>query len=272
LKVNITKEEWEKLNDAIKELYKEDGDSYKLDIEGNDDSNLDGLKKHADRLLEEKKAEEQKRRDLEAKLAELELKDKEQAEKLMIEKGEFDKLLEQKTKEFEEKEEKYKEQIETAQSSLKNTIVNTEVSKLALEWSDGDKDVAEIATVFIKDKIIYTDTDDGGKVLYLDPTGVPNPNMTADGLKEQLLKDKPALEKILAGRRSNGGGAGGGAGGGGELSGEWDQYFNPAEGTYNAMKQGELKEKDEKAYKMLRDKYKLDDPFANRPQPKGVIK
>jgi len=70
LKKKITKEAYGKLNDAFKAEYVEDGDNYKLDLEGDDD--VGALKRAKDREVQNRKDAEARAKEAEDKLAELE--------------------------------------------------------------------------------------------------------------------------------------------------------------------------------------------------------
>ncbi len=267
LKFKIDKKAYEELDEAKKALYKEDGDGFKLDVEGGDDD-LAGLKSHAEKLLQEKKKEAEKRRELEAQLAELELKEKEEREKMMLEKGDYEKVLKEKEAEWEKQKEELAKKAEAAQNQMKQTLLDLEVTKVATELA-GER--AELIKPHLQNRFDITEKDGQLSVVIKDATGLPNPAMTNEALIEEF-KANTLYEPIIRGRNSSGGGAGGGTGGQQGAS-EWEQYFNPAKkDTYSITKQMELEEKDPNTYKQLRDKFNLDSPLATvQRNSQGII-
>ena len=255
LKFKVNEDEYKKLDEKLQELYEGKDGSYQLKLDGGDD--LTGLKQHAEKLLDEKKKEADKRRELEAKLTEMELKKKEEEEKLLLEKGEFEKVLEQKQKEFELKEKALVEKAEQAQNQMKDTLLNLEVTKVATELA-GER--AELITPHLQNRFDIVEKDGKLEVVIKDATGLPNPAMTADALIEEF-KANELFEPIIKGRNSSGGGAGGGSGGGGAGGSEWEQYFDPANASYNITKQVELEKDDKTLHDSLRKKFNLDNPM-----------
>ena len=102
MKIRITKEEWESLSDAMRELYeqKEEG-VYQLKLD--DDDELGGLVASQKRLLEEKKKLAEEQRKLAAQLAELEAKAKEEELKRMEKEGDLESIKKTLTEEYEKK-------------------------------------------------------------------------------------------------------------------------------------------------------------------------
>src|SRR4051794_29374504 len=105
LKAKLTKAEFEKLGDSLKEHYKASGDDYVLDAEGVED--VSGLKSALDKEKKERRelrvkldAEAEKWKDLDPERAREALKAiADLDEKKLVDKGEFDRLLKKRSDE-----------------------------------------------------------------------------------------------------------------------------------------------------------------------------
>ncbi len=124
LKAKLTKDEFEKLSDPLKEHYKASGDDYVLDAEGVEDvsglkSALQKTKEDRDSLKKQLAAEAEKFKDIDPERAREALKTlHELDEKKLVDRGEFDRLLKKRSDEFDQREAEYQKQIKEAQQRL----------------------------------------------------------------------------------------------------------------------------------------------------------
>lgn len=101
LKKKLSKEEYKKLSDIMKAEYKEDGESYVLDVEGEED--VSGLKSALDKEKGEKKIAKEKLLKAEERLAELEEKANGEEKNVDKVREGYEKKLEKQKKESDEK-------------------------------------------------------------------------------------------------------------------------------------------------------------------------
>jgi hypothetical protein len=200
LKIKITKEEFEKLPEAVKFEYKQDGDGYKLDV--NDTEVAAEMRRAKDRekqRADEAEAELNKARE---RISQIEGDDaRKRGDIATIEKSWAEKL-EKAKKEGEEAVKKLKSHLETV---MVDAAVNEIASEIFVKPSRDSR--------LIKDRV-YIDYDGETPVIRVrDKDGKASALTLADLKKETL--DNADFADILVGSKASGSGASGGKQGGG---------------------------------------------------------
>ena len=213
MKVVITKEEFEKLNDDFKAEYKESDGSYIL--------NADGIDNHPDvkALKGAYEATKGKKNDAATKLAELEAKieaDKKALEEAtLLEQKKYDELSALKTEEA--------KKAKTALADLQAEVLNGKIDSRALKIATAinSKDAARQKFLATEAKKFVQNTDNG--LALLNPDGTQTDEKTVIAT---LTKDFPFL---AAGNPASGGDAPGG-GSPGNPTKTTAELFYPAKG------------------------------------------
>ena len=192
LKTVVGKDAFAELSEELQGFYKEDGESYILDVDGVDDHpTVKGLKSKVDELMGETKAEREKRKAIE--------KAQEEAErKAAEEKGEFKSLWEKTQAELE----KERENARNYQQRIQQRELESEAAKLAGTLTRDTKR-AELLKKEVMQFARYTD--EGVK---FEAGGV---EIAPEQLLGRLKEDFPFL---VDGSGATGGGANGGGSGG----------------------------------------------------------
>ena len=248
MKLFITKSEYEALPDVLKESYTQEGENYRLVVE-DDKGDLYGKLKNADKLLEEKKREEQRRKELEEALKQYEAKQKEEELKKLEEQGKYEELLKRLEAEKEAKIQELQQKAEAEAQARKEMLLNLKVKEIATALA-GER--AALLEPHLRNRLDIRDD----KVIILDSTGVPNPNMTDDKLIDEF-KTNPLFAPVIKGRDSTGGGTVGANGN--TAGGDWEQYFDRSSPNYSIMKQIDLEKENPALYAQLIKKFGLDD-------------
>ncbi len=232
-------------------LYTEVNGEFVLDSNVVGDGDTTGMKENSAKLLAEKTA-------LQEQLAALETAATQKNEDELGAKGEYEKLIGIKQEQFDTQLAAANERADTAELALKDSVVTISTQAIAAEvFVD-----PELFAHMIQERTQAVDV--GGKLVaqFTDANGNPAPQMTAAQLIEEF-KNNDKLKRYVKGRDSSGGGAPGADGSGGSADdGEWDKYFKPNSPEYNAMKQGELQDKNPGLYDSLSKKHGLNDPYA----------
>lgn len=221
LKFKISKEDFEKLEDAQKALYAESGDGYQLQVEGLED--VSGLKAKVDELLSEKKQEQQKAREAEEKAK----KASEEAEREKARKaGDVEALEASWKKKHEEALSQKDEEINSLRSGMAEMTSGSEATRLASSLAIQGS--ADLLRPHIEKRLTTEYVDGKPLVRVLDKEGKPSAMSVTD--LETEIKSDPAFAPILVG--SKGGGAGHqqqqspGGQGGGNMGGEKSDRVN----------------------------------------------
>ena len=197
------------LSDEVKALYKQDGEVFVLEVEGNDD--IDALQKKMDALLTEKKAEQDKRKQAEKDANDATEAKRLAAEKAALEKKDFESLYNSALEKITTLETKAKEQAALATSEK----IEAEALKIATKAGAEGSNVALLAR-FVRDRL---KPDQDGNIKVTDENGNLVMN-SFDELAEQF-KGGADYAALITGSKGSGGGAGGegsGAGGAKKLS------------------------------------------------------
>ena len=217
MKTDITKEEYDKLNDDLKGEYEEKGDKYILKLEGDSYDALKNAKKHE---AEEHAKTKSRLAELEKRMGELDTARKEAEEKARLEAeekakktGDVDALEKSYQQKLEQLKQDYEAQLETANKTLNTVFVDNEAAKLAGELSTSPK----VLLPHIKSRLsVEKDSEGNFRTRVLDNEGKPS-SSTLEDLKKEFLKN-PDFSGVVTGSKGSGGGttssgSGGGAGG-----------------------------------------------------------
>lgn len=202
LKLKINKEEYEKLSDAIKELYSENGDDYALSVEGVEDTGA--LKRAKDHEKTARQQAEKKLREMQQELADIKLK-LEEKEKPTDNKG----VEELYKKKLAETENTLQQRIQKLETEMVNNAISAEANRLAAKLA-GDK--AKILLPHIKNRLKGEVVEDKIVTKILSEDG----EETADSIEdlEKSFFTNADFSSVVIGSKANGtGGSGKGSGG-----------------------------------------------------------
>lgn len=200
IKFKLSKDEYSKLTDEQKALYKEQGESYQLVVDGMPEiPDVSGLQKKVDELLSEKKAEQEKRR-----LAE------ESAKKAAEEQARKNGDIEALEKSWKEKLDKTVEdlsgKLKEKDGALSTLLVDNVAQSLATKLAG---DSAPLIMPHIKQRLAV----DGGKTRIIDANGQPSA-LTVEDLEKEFRANEVFAPVIIASRAQGTGGANHSASGG----------------------------------------------------------
>lgn len=206
MKLNVTNEEYDLLDDSLKTIYQKDGDGYKLPIEGLEDT---GALKRA------KEHEKERRQKAESELKEIkdQLTAKED-EIINLHKGAVSKddveALERSYKEkLEKTANEYESRINEAEGSLRNMLVDNVATKLANEIST----VPDLMSGAISARLTTEIVDGKATTRVLDQNGNLSA-LTVDDLKKEFIANEK-FSSIIVGSNASGSGATGSGNGSG---------------------------------------------------------
>jgi len=198
MKLNVTNEEYESLDESLKMIYQKDGDIYKLPIDGLEDT---GALKRA------KEHEKERRQKAESELKEVkdQLTAKED-EIINLHKGAVSKddveALERSYKEkLEKTASEYEGRINEAEGSLRNMLVDNVATKLANEIST----VPDLMSGAISARLTTEIVDGKALTRVLDNEGKPSA-LTVDELKKEFIANEK-FSSIIVGSNASGSGA-----------------------------------------------------------------
>lgn len=190
LKKKLTKEEFDKLSDSIKEQYIEDGEGFRLDLEGDEDTGA--LKRAKDR-------ESQLRKDAEAKLREaqkeLEALGTDDARK----KGDIETLEKSWNAKLAAQQEESKATIERLTNHTRRTLVDNIASQIAHKISTAPK----VILPHIKQRLLADFDGDEPTTKVLGKDGKPS-DLTIDDLAAEFVANKDFSAIITASNASGG--------------------------------------------------------------------
>jgi hypothetical protein len=227
----------EGVDEAVKGLYVEHSGKYRLSVDGlpQGDSDVSGLKKKVDELLNEKKEAARKAKEAEEKAEAARL---EAAKK----NGDIDALQ----KSWEDKVAKIAgektAEVEGYKGMINSLTVGATATSIAAELAVPGS--AEVLLPHVKNRLAVEIRENKPVVVVLDEQGKPSA-LTPDELKEEF-RNKSAFAPLIAGSRATGAGHQG-AGSGGAV-----KKFN----EYTSGELTELLTKNPTLYTRLRDEYK----------------
>ncbi|AFB83298.1 head scaffolding protein [Pseudomonas phage vB_PaeS_C1] len=221
LKKKLTKEEHAKLSDALKAEYIEDGDGFRLDVDGDEDTGA--LKRAKDREAQLRKDAEKEAKELRERLESIEGDD---ARK----KGDIATL----EKSWQSKLEKQREEYEAKVSKLTSHTTKTLVDNVASQLAHKISNAPAIIMPHIKSRLIADFEGDTPVTRVLDKDGKPSA-LTIDELANEFVANKDFSAIITASKASGGAGKPSQNGGGApKFNGQSDKpadlsKMNPAE-------------------------------------------
>lgn len=221
LKKKLTKEEHAKLSDALKAEYIEDGDGFRLDVDGDEDTGA--LKRAKDREAQLRKDAEKEAKELRERLESIEGDD---ARK----KGDIATL----EKSWQSKLEKQREEYEAKVSKLTSHTTKTLVDNVASQLAHKISNAPAIIMPHIKSRLIADFEGDTPVTRVLDKDGKPSA-LTIDELANEFVANKDFSAIVTASKASGGAGKPSQNGGGApKFNGQSDKpadlsKMNPAE-------------------------------------------
>lgn len=221
LKKKITKEEHAKLSDALKGEYIEDGDGFRLDVEGEEDTGA--LKRAKDREAQLRRDAEKAKKELEDKLAEIEGDD---ARK----KGDIATLEKSWQKKLDDQKAEYEAKVSKLTSHTTKSLVDNVATQIASKISTAPA----LLLPHIRARLQADFDGDEPKTRVLDKDGKPSA-MTVEELSAEFVANKDFSAIITASKASGGAGKPSQNGGGAtKIPGQSDKSadlskMNPAE-------------------------------------------
>lgn len=189
LKIKLSKEEFEKLGDSIKAEYITDGDGYKLDVLGLEDTGP--LKRAHERVKAEKEELSTKLADAEGQIAKL--GDPKKIQDIQTLEKSYNKRLEDQKAEYEGK-------LTKTQTFIKNTLVDSKAESLANQLAGKN---AKLILPHIKARLAADLDNDEPVTRVLDAKGQISAHSLEDLAKEFVAnKDFSA---IIVGSKASGG-------------------------------------------------------------------
>lgn len=192
LKKKLTKAEFDKLSDALKIEYVEDGDGYRLDLDGDEDTGA--LKRAKDREAQLRRDAEKRAKELEEQLAAVTDGD---ARK----KGDIETLEKSWAKKLGETEAQYKERIAKLEGHIKSSLVDNVASQIAHKISSAPT----LLLPHIKARLAADLEGDAPTTLVLDKNGKVSA-LSVEDLTKEFVANKD-FSSIIIGSKASGGGA-----------------------------------------------------------------
>lgn len=192
LKKKLTKDEYEKLTEAFKAEYVEDGEGYRLDIDGEEDTGA--LKRAKDREVQLRKEAEKQAKELKEKLDAIEGDD---ARK----RGDIETL----EKSWQSKLDSQKSEYESKINKLTEHTTRNLVDNVALQIANKISNSPAIILPHIKARLQADFEGDAPKTRVLDKDGKPSA-MTVDELADEFVANKDFAAIIVASKATGGAG------------------------------------------------------------------
>lgn len=187
LKKRIKKEEFEKLSDVLKSEYVADGDEYRLDLDGDEDTGA--LKRAKDR-------EKELRQQAEAKLREAQ----EELEKLTGDdarkKGDIATLEKSWSKKLDEQKSSYEEKLGKLTSHAKKNLIDNVANEIATKFKN-----PKLMLPHIKARLAADFDADEPKTRILDKDGKPSA-MSIEDLSNEFVANPDFSDMVIASKGS----------------------------------------------------------------------
>ncbi|QZA70450.1 scaffolding protein [Erwinia phage AH03] len=190
LKHKLNKEEFEKLSDEIKAEYISDGEGYKLDVLGLEDTGP--LKRALERERENGKTLQEKLSEKESEIAKL--GDPKKIQDISTLQKSYEKRLEEQKNEFEGK-------LSKSNAFIKNTLVDSKAEGLAREL--GGERNWKVMLPHVKSRLAADLDNDEPQTRVLDDKGQISASTMAD-LKKEFIANKD-FSGIIVGSKASGG-------------------------------------------------------------------
>lgn len=189
LKIKLNKEEFDKLSDGIKAEYIADGEGYKLDVLGLEDTGP--LKRAHERVKAELADSKKALGEAEAQISTL--SDPKKAQDINTLTKSYDKKLQDQKEEYESK-------LNKSNGFIKNTLVDSKAESLASELAGKN---AKILLPHIKARLAADLDNDEPVTRVLDAKGQVSAH-TLDDLKKEFVANKD-FSSIIVGSKASGG-------------------------------------------------------------------
>ena len=191
LKAKITKAEFEKLGDALKAEYVEDGEGYRLDVDGIEDPKE--LKRAKDREIQLRKDAEKRAKEAEDKLSEL---DSDDARK----KGDIETLEKKWKGDLDAEKAAHKATTEKFQNAFKKSLIDAKATEIATKISK----VPSLLSRVIRDRLTVDFDGDEPTTRVIGADGKVDEKLTLDDLTKELVANKEYADIIIASKASGG--------------------------------------------------------------------
>lgn len=189
------------IDSSLHNLYEEAGDSYRLKVDGIEDTGA--LKRAKDHEKESRKRAEAKARELEERLSQLEQVARSAEEQKAKSSGDIDALEKSWAGKLSAREQELNAKISALNASLQHTLVDKEAEKLAASLAiEGS---SALLVPHIKQRLGVQESEEGFKTMVLDEFGKPSALTIGELINE--FKARPEFSPVLAGSRASGGGA-----------------------------------------------------------------
>ena len=237
LKLTISSTDYDKLSDDLKAEYSKDGDGYKLDVSGIEDTGA--LKRAKDRAAQERDDARQKLKEAEDKLADIEGDDARKTK-------DVDKLTKQHDKKLADQKTDYEGKLSVKDVVIEKLLKTDVANKLAAEISTAP----DLILPHIISRLTVDNTGDEPVTQVLGSDGKASA-LKIEDLRKELIADKRFATVIKAsaatgsGAQGGGGGQGGGSGAPGgkklsEMTGqEKIELYRSNPEQFNRMKEAE---------------------------------
>lgn len=193
------------IDESLRGLYEQDGDKYRLKIEGlPQPEDTSGLKAKVDELLAEKKSEAEKRKAAEEAA-------RKAAEEAARKSGDVEALDKSWQEKLSKRERELLDQLESHSAQVRELTVGRAATELATELAVSGS--AKALLPHIQARLGMDMRDGRPTVVVLDADGKPSAATLAE-LKNEFASD-PAFAPLIVGTRATGGGASGAKHGGG---------------------------------------------------------
>lgn len=196
LKKNITKEQYAKLKDGVKEEYREEGDGYTLDVEGIEDNGA--LKRAKDRIAQELLDAKKERDEAQNRLEELEGND-------ALKNKDVEKLQKQWLKQKTDMEAAHKTELEARDQKIakfegytKKQLIDNVALELATQLNPKSP---KVLLPHIKERLQADLDGDSPVTKILDSSGKVS-NLTIDQLKAEFVANKDFAGIIIGSQAS----------------------------------------------------------------------
>lgn len=213
MKRKITKEAYEALSEALKALYKADGDNYVLEIE---DDDIDETKTELERMRQKREIEadhrkraEKERDELQKKIKELEDNQRKKADDEHRAAGDVEALDKSWKAKYDAREAELQAQIEQQTDTIRQITAGAAATEMATRISTAPDLLAPV----ISNRLTVEYVDGKPVTRVLDKDGKPSA-ATLEDLEKEIAGDKRYASVIIAGNGSGGGGRGGQGGNG----------------------------------------------------------
>lgn len=222
LKKILSEEDFNKLSDALKELYsKGSDDKYHLDLDDDDAGALKRAKEHEKTARQEA---EKKLREAEKELEDIRAKEAAEREKKAREGGDLEALENSYKEQIKKLKADHKAEIATFRQHYTEDLVDQRAAAFAAEVSTAP----DLLLPHIRNRFSVDFTGERPTVRVLDGEGKVSA-LTMEDLKKEVVNSE-RFAPIITGSKASGGGAAGGSKGGGAAK------------KFNEMTSGELKE------------------------------